>query len=404
MTDKATQSNQDATEGNETPRAKLVYIIMVLGIILSMAGVDLVLPSVPYLPTVLGGDGVTAQYVLAAYVGGTALGLILYGNLAARLSARFVMMLSFLIFAVLSYVGSVMTSIEGLIVLRFFQGAAGSAASVLAPGIIRRLFSEKGAMNAIGLMGSIESIVPGVAPIVGAALFAHFGWQASFQLTALLVLITLAFLLLRPSLIPNHLSQHYDHNHSYLDLLKNGTYMRYALTHGLLVSGLLVYVFGAPAVMINHMGGSINDFIAMQAVGVTCFFFVSAASGNLVSRFGLERMLWLGTMLCILGTIGLYLYSQFGRNNPADLAFIFPILNIGVGIRAAPCFVSALKAARGDDARGAALTVLFILGFTAIGTWLVAPLLPLGLGALTLATLGFFLTMPFFMLALKPLD
>ncbi len=55
---------------------------------LGFAGTDLVLPAVPSLPAALGGTPARAQLVLAAYVAGTGLGLLLFGELGARIDPR----------------------------------------------------------------------------------------------------------------------------------------------------------------------------------------------------------------------------------------------------------------------------------------------------------------------------
>ena len=58
--------------------------IFVCGILLfaSLAGfmaTDLVLPAVPELPEILNGTATETQYILAAFIGGHALGLLLFG-------------------------------------------------------------------------------------------------------------------------------------------------------------------------------------------------------------------------------------------------------------------------------------------------------------------------------------
>ncbi len=51
-------------------------------------GTDLVLPAVPWLPDSLGGTLAQSQLVLAAYVGGTCIGLLAYGVLGDHFGTR----------------------------------------------------------------------------------------------------------------------------------------------------------------------------------------------------------------------------------------------------------------------------------------------------------------------------
>ena len=87
-----------------------------------------------------------------------------------------------------SAAASLAPSLEALVGLRLAQGAAGSAAAVFAPGMIRLLFGGDRAVRALGLLGSIESLVPARAPIAGVWLLDRFGWRASFDAIATLSL------------------------------------------------------------------------------------------------------------------------------------------------------------------------------------------------------------------------
>jgi MFS transporter, DHA1 family, multidrug resistance protein len=66
----------------------LVFGLMAAGTVLGLAGIDLVLPAVPALPKHLGGDAVGAQFVIAAFVAGTASGLLVFGSIGPRYGRR----------------------------------------------------------------------------------------------------------------------------------------------------------------------------------------------------------------------------------------------------------------------------------------------------------------------------
>ncbi|MCA8905693.1 MAG: hypothetical protein KDA43_12920, partial [Hyphomonas sp.] len=63
----------------QTAAPSLAFALLILGTTLGIAGTDLVLPAVPGLPDVLGGSAAMAQLVLAAFVAGGCVGLILFG-------------------------------------------------------------------------------------------------------------------------------------------------------------------------------------------------------------------------------------------------------------------------------------------------------------------------------------
>ena len=67
------------------------FVLVASATVLGIAGTDLVLPAVPSLPAVLGGSPTQAQLVLAAFVAGTALGLLLFGELGAHFDQRWLL-------------------------------------------------------------------------------------------------------------------------------------------------------------------------------------------------------------------------------------------------------------------------------------------------------------------------
>jgi len=385
-------------------QALVACAAIISGTVLGLAGTDLVLPAVPAMPEIFGTSIAASQLVMALYVAGTSIGLLVFGSLAGLIGRRRLFIGSLTLFAVTSGAAAFSTSIETLNVIRFLQGAAASGPAVLAPGLIRSLFSELGSIRAIGAMGSIEALTPGLAPILGAWLFSHYGWQSSFTLTALLVAALCGVILARPKLLPSIGTKENSGPGSYRKLLKNNTYLRYAVGHALVLGGLLTFVFSGPAVIIETMGGTIDDFIIMQIVGVSIFIVAANLSGHLVKWFGVEPVIWAGTILALLGATVLLGYALSGTNNPAHLKGLFWILNIGLGVRGGPGFVRALSAADGDDDRASALLIFFITTVAAGGTALVAPFITVGLVALTTAVFAIVLPSLLLMIFIKPLQ
>ncbi|WP_262691913.1 MFS transporter [Kordiimonas aestuarii] len=375
------------TEGPETggSQAIVAFLTIVAGTVLGLAGIDLVLPSVPAMPQIFATDTATAQLVLATYVAGMSLGLLMFGALASHFGRRRLFIGSLAVFGVLSLLAVMTDDIHTLNVIRFFQGAAASGGAVLAPGLIRALFSDLGAIRAVSAMGSIESLVPGLAPIAGAWLFDAYGWEASFKITGVLVLAICALVLIKPSLLPHIGQKRSGTPSSYWRVMKNRAFIRYGLSHALILGGLLVFVFSTPAVVIETMDGVIEDFIRMQFVGV-CLFIVSAnINGSLVKRFGNEPVIMAGTVLSLVGCVGLFAYGLFGPNDPYNLVYLFWVLNLGHGIRSGPGFVRALQTTHGEDDRASALIILATMLIAAVGTAVVAPFIKFGLAALTFA-------------------
>jgi predicted MFS family arabinose efflux permease len=365
----------------------LAFALLLLGTTLGLAGTDLVLPAVPGLPDVLGGSAAMAQLVLAAFVAGGCAGLILFGELGARVDQRTLLVSSLVAYALVSLACALAPSLPSLVALRFLHGLSSSAAAVFAPGMIRAMFNEARAVRAIGLMGSIESIVPALAPVVGVWLLAAFGWNSSFYVIAGLSLAVAALIQAQRASLP--VPPPTRGAGSYCRLLKNATYLRYALTQAFTLGGLLIFVFGAPAMITKALGASLDAFIMMQVTGIAFFVIAANSASRLADMFGAERMILTGSILSALGLLGLAAYGASGGTGTLVITAVFVPVNLGLGLRGPPGFFRAILASNGDDARGAALMILAILATTAVGTAIAAPFVTAGIAPLALVAAGF---------------
>src|SRR5262245_40103672 len=133
---------KNGTQSTTLPQRELAFALLVCSTVLGIAGTDLVLPAVPTLPDVLGGDLERSQLVLAAFVAGSACGLLGFGALGARFDQRRVLCASLFAYALVSGLAALSPTLDLLIALRFLQGAAGSAAAVFAPGMLRALYGD----------------------------------------------------------------------------------------------------------------------------------------------------------------------------------------------------------------------------------------------------------------------
>jgi predicted MFS family arabinose efflux permease len=361
------------------------FFILILCATVSLAGTDLVLPAVTQLPGRFATSEANAQLVLAAYVGGSGFGLLLFGQLADHFERKALLVSSLAGFTLASFGCALSPSIGVLIALRFVQGAAAAAAPVFGPGIIRQLFNDRAAVRAIGFLGSVESLVPALAPVLGVALLAHFGWWSLFELLALLA--ALAAILIMVVGLPRE-EPASSARGSYMQLLTDRTFLRYALSQAMTLGGLIAFVFGAPIVIVETMGGTLNDFIVMQIINIAGFIITANLTARIAERFGTENVILFGTGLAAVGALALLAYGLTGGTNSLMLPVLFTPMAIGLGLRDPIGFYRGIVASGSNNARGSALIVFFIFMMTTLGTVVAAPFITKGLAALALVVSG----------------
>jgi len=287
---------------------------------------------------------------------------------------------------VLSLACGLARDVPTLVVFRFFQGAASSGPVVVTPGMIRSRFDDLIAVRIIGLLGSVQSLVPALAPIAGAWLAASFGWSSSFMVTGALAALVFVIVAGWPRLLPARRSGDGAARGTYRELFRNAAYLRQAAGFALVLGGLIVFVFGAPVVIVKSMGGTILGFVILQVVGVSTFIACANSASFVAARIGTETAIAIGTGLAFLSGLGFVGYALAGGNAPAWLIPFWIPMNVGMGLRGPTGYVAAIAAAGSNDARASALIGLFVTGTIAIGTAVVAPFLDHGLIALAVAT------------------
>ena len=346
----------------------------------SLAGfmaTDLVLPAVPQLPEVLDGTVAETQYILAAFILGNAIGLLLFGAISWRVRRRHILIVSMAGFGVASFLCTQVGSVWPLVFLRVLQGFFTAGATVLAPGIIRQLFSEKGATQAMGAFASLESLAPAAGPIVGFWLLEIGDWKLSFEVLVVVGIVLAIVFALIGHRIPRSSGE--GNRGSYISLLRSKTYIRYSLSQALCVGGLIVFVFCAPAVFVRAWGGTMTDFIIMQCSGVACFILASNTTSWFVNRFGAERVIWAGTALAVIASFLMLIYAVCGGQNALVVAGLFAPLNMALGLRGPPGFLRAIIAGGGQDDRASSLLVLAIFASVSAGTAILAPFVDKGM-------------------------
>jgi MFS family permease len=364
----------------------LPIILITIGAVLGLAATDLVLPAIPILPDVVTGSAESAQWVLAGFALGTGVGLLIFGKLGTGFRLVDILVVSLLAFAVLSFFATQVESLVAMSIVRFLQGIAASASAVYAPVMIKQLYEGSAAIAMIGRLGSIESIAPAIAPIIGLFLLNSYGWQSSFYVVAVVAAALSVAWFAAPNL-RGRFGRLDPVAGGYVALLKNPQFLRYALSQAGTLGAILVIVFSAPKVITASMGGDLSDFIVMQVSGII-FFIIAANMAGIFSRvWGAEKTIFIGSMVSALGCIAIWLVTAFDQETILLLWSFFIFVNLGLGIRGPVGFYQALLASDHDDSRGSAMIILLVMLTAAAGTGIVAPYIEQGLFPVAVAAM-----------------
>jgi len=348
---------------------------------LSLAATDLYLPSIPELPRILGASVESVQFTLVTFSLGFAFAQILIGALGDVFSRRAVLVTSMLLFIPATMACALAPGVETLITARLVQGASAAAGAALTAPLIRDLFSEERAVQAMSVIGGIDAVIPAFAPILGAWTFATLGWEANFWLVALLALpATIIAFFAMPS---ERQSAHVDIIAAltgYSVLLRSPAYLGYALSHAIAIAGLLTLVFSLPVLLDLYMEGGPREFILTQILWVGSFLAFTWTTGVVSRRIGTDQMIHLGSLLQVVSSIAVLVYV-LAAAQPLwwMVALLATPLCIGFGLRGGAGFTQAMMLFPRHTARASAFILFVSMLAAALGTGAAAPFLEWGL-------------------------
>ena len=265
-------------------RSYRLQLIVLLGSLIALGPltIDMYLPALPAITEDLAASAAMVQLTLTGTLAGLALGQLLVGPLSDALGRRRPLLAGVAVHVVASVLCAVAPSLAVLGVLRVLQGLGAAAASVVAMAIVRDLFTGRAAATLLSRLILVMGVAPVVAPTLGGELLRFTSWRGVFVALAVygLVLVPLAAWTLRETL-PVQRRRAFGLRptlRTYLDLLRDRTFVGLVLVAGLAMSGLFGYIAGSSFVLQEQYGLSEQAFGLVFGAGA--FWLIAATQLN----------------------------------------------------------------------------------------------------------------------------
>lgn len=229
------------------------YWILLLGAIIALGPltIDTYLPSLPTIQKDLSTTATAVQLTISAYFIGLAISQLVWGWITDRFGRRRPLLTGMLLYSAASFACAFAPNIGVLIGARVVQALGGAAGVVIVRAIVRDLWSGRDIARVMSSLILVMGVAPVVAPSLGGALLAAFGWRAIFVLLG--AAGALAFALVSLSLTET--ASDGEKSESALRaagrVLTDRTFLAYALSGSFSMAGIFCYISGAPFVFID---------------------------------------------------------------------------------------------------------------------------------------------------------
>lgn len=276
--------------------AQLVRAAIVLGL-LSVIGplaIDMYLPALPAIGADLRATDASIQQSLMAYMAAVAVCQLAYGPLSDMFGRKPPLYFGMVIFTIGSILCALAPSAEMLIFARFLQGVGACASMSLPRAIVRDNYTGAQAAQLMSLIMLVFSVSPILAPLSGSLVIAFGDWRAMFWVMTAVGVLGFALLLFvlketRPkeARLNSGIGSAFA---AYGRLLQDWRFMGLTLIGTFGMSSFMAFLGNSSFIYIDHYGLTPTQYSMAFSVNAISFFAASQATGYLVGRFGLNRV------------------------------------------------------------------------------------------------------------------
>ena len=293
-------------------------LVLLLGLLTAFGpmSIDMYLPAFPAIAREFGVDMAAVQYTVAAYMGGLALGQLLYGPLADQYGRKPYLLAGLALYIVASGGCAASTSVVSLVIWRVLQAVGGCAGAVLGFAIVRDEFAGNQAARIFSTMLLVMGVAPILAPTVGSVVVAHTSWRLIFWLLAGLAALTGAAVALGlretlPAARRNPLAVRRAF-HTYVRLLRDRAFVGYALTSGLVLGAMFAYITGSPFVFTQLYGLSTQQYGLLFGLNASGLIAASQLNTWLLRHYSFQQILRGLTLVSLLADLFLLGLARTG--------------------------------------------------------------------------------------------
>lgn len=303
-------SQQSSTLSSES---NVRFFLPLLSAIIAITpfAIDTYLPAMKQIADYLNTDMSAMQLSVSLFLGGYALGLLLFGALADAIGRRPVMLFGLAGYGLCSLGLAYSESIFSFLLLRLLQAVIGAAATVPVAGYVKSIYGDNMAKG-MSYVSMILMAAPMIAPTVGVLLMGLGHWHFIFYAMCGYALVVFLLAFIKLPKVPAKPLQHsllYTLFHSYKVVLGEKAVRRNIFIVGLATLPFFGYLTTVSFIYLEYYGVSEQMFGILFAVNICGFLIGSFSNTRLVPRHGSAALVKVGLVLIICFGLALFLVN-----------------------------------------------------------------------------------------------
>ncbi len=288
--------------------------------------IDAILPALPEISAVMSPTSPNkTQLVISSFVIGMGIATLFTGPLSDSFGRKKIILLGGLIYITGALIASYSKTLEIMLLGRFIQGIGVAGPRVVALAIVRDLYEGRRMAQIVSIAMIVFTLVPAVAPMIGALIVSNFGWRSIFVAFIVFSIVSIGWLLIRQE---ETLKRELRVKFTFLNLINSikecfsnkifltSTFLQ-AFTFGLLFSSIstIQQIFDTT----YNKSDSFPEWFALIALisGSASF-----ANSFFVVKVGMRKLIQIGFLIGIIFSLFLIIFSLL-KSIPFPLYFMW---------------------------------------------------------------------------------
>jgi MFS transporter, DHA1 family, multidrug resistance protein len=324
-----------SSEIEVTKDMKVFMFLLVLFISIGMFVNYMYFPAMPRIAKYLSvSDGIVAKSVSASFIG-YAISQIFFGTISDSFGRKKPLLVGITIIMIGIIMAITATSINQLIIARFIQGLDLGSTSVLYRIMLKDYFPKSILGWAVSTLVTFTALIPAFAPFLGGVILIIFTWKILFVI--LLIYTLIGFIVLKlylPETLPKKERIPFNCKNilsGYTSLLKNRSYLRYAICIISSYACLTLYITATPFIYQIQFSLSPAEYGTLITIPTLALFGGGKISAVLHKKnISLNKIILYGIIIITASSLLLTFAKYLSINNYWMITGLITIEALGI--------------------------------------------------------------------------